>query len=172
MLYTPNEDDKVQPEDGVPLPDPGAPLPFVVAREGRLLLAFYGEFEIDGGSPAPAIINQARPGSVVVVDFRRPLSYFSVPLSNETLDAHPFAFRGLTRYGAYRVDNSSWIRRLVSAQYVHRRARPEAFQNSKHFIFVFHDSVFECVADGLAHWVTEAAMETAQEQMLNLVRTR
>jgi hypothetical protein len=172
MLYTPNEDDTVQSEEGIPLPDPGAPLPFVVAREGKVLLAYYGEFEFAGSSEAPTVVKRTMPGSVVVVSFRRALSYFSIPLSNETLDAHPLAFRGLFRYGAYRVEKSSWIRRLVSAQYVHRRARPEAFQNSKHFVFVFHDSVFECVADDVEHWIVESAMESVHEQLLNLIRTR
>jgi hypothetical protein len=172
MLYSPNDQDTVYEERGITPPDFGAPLPFVVAREGKLLLAYYGDFEQNHRSDAPLVVNQGTVGSIVVVSFRRPLSYFSVPLSNETLDAHPLAFRGLTRNGVYRVEKSSWIRRLLAAQLVHRRALPETFQNSIHFVFVFHDSIFECVADSFEHWIAEGAMDTVQEQMLVLVRSR
>lgn len=170
MLYTPNKDDTVHLEKGIPPPDGGAPLPFVVSTEDRLLLAYYRGFEFNNEDNVPVIVDQSTEGSIVVVDFQRPMSYFSVPLSDETLVAHPLAYHGLIGYGVYRVDNSSWIRRLVSAQYVHPRPRPQAYDDSKHYIFVFHDSVLECVADGLEHWITDAAMATVQEQMLNLMQ--
>jgi hypothetical protein len=133
MLYTPNADDTVCPEEGIPRPDAGAPMPFVAATEERLLLAYYGDFFPRSPDGVPVIVNPVTPGSVVVVDFKRPHSYFSVPLSNETLHAHPLVYRGrgLYRYGAYRVD-SSWIRRLISAQYVHPRPLPGVYKDSRH----------------------------------------
>jgi hypothetical protein len=118
------------------------------------------------------VVNEGFKGTVVIVDFRSPAAFFSVPLGNETLEAHPLAYRGLLSYRVFRVENSSLIRRLVSAQYVHSRPFPGAFADSKHYIFTFHDSVFEAVADGVSVRTFPGSIRDAQEEMLELIRAK
>jgi hypothetical protein len=173
MLYTPDERDSVHEESDIPFPVGGAPLPSILATEERLLLAYYSEIRSSGVSPRkPVLVNEGFKGRVVIVDFRLPVAFFSVPLSNETLEAHPLAHRGLVSYRVFRVENSSWIRRLVAAQYVHSRPFPGAFENSKHYIFTFHDSVFEAVADGVSVRSFPGSIRDAQEEMVDLIRAK
>ena len=70
-----------------------------------------------------------------------------MPVGDEFREAHPLVGRGpAVLDGVVRVENSSLIRRLLSAQYIHHAPYPQAYDNSKHWIFVFKDSIFEIVA--------------------------
>jgi hypothetical protein len=172
MLYTPDDRDRVLEED-VPYPVPGAPLPSILATEERLLLSYYSEIrQLSPPSDRSVLVNSGFTGTVVIVDFRLHVAFFSVPLSNETLHAHPLAYRGLASYRAFRVENSSLIRRLVAAQYVHARPYPGAFENKKHYVFTFHDSLFEAVADGISVRTFAGSIREAQVEMMDLINTK
>ena len=82
-----------------------------------------------------------------VVEFRRCLiSRFGLP-NDEALPGHPLASLGLGYYGAYEVFDSSW-RQQAEAQ--NRVVFPNTdYSNVRHFVFTFHDSSFECLADDL-----------------------
>jgi len=174
MLYTPDERDTVFEETEFRPPLTGAPLPTVFATEHRLLLAYYTELWQPESPPKrpnmPALVNESSLGTITVVDFRRPTAFFSVPVSNETFDAHPFAFRGLAGYGVFRVEDSSWIRRLKAAQYYDRKPYTGAFADLKHLIFVFHDSILEAAANGFDLRTVEGSMYDAREEMLKSMR--
>lgn len=173
MLYTPDERDYVHEETDIPAPVPGAPLPSILATDETLLVSYYSEIRLSGASSQkPILVNAGFKGTVVIADFRSPVAFFSVPLSNETLEAHPLAYRGLLSYRVFRVENSSLIRRLIAAQYVHPRPFPGAFKDSKHYIFTFHDSVFETVADTVSVRTFPGSIRDAQEEMLELIRAK
>jgi hypothetical protein len=173
MHYRPDNRDTVHEETGVPYPDPGAPLPCVVADEHRLLLSYYASFVIrDAASRLPTLVNESSAGDIALIDFERPMCYYSVPLSDETLLAHPLAYHGLKSYGVFRVDDSAWIRQLVATEYVHPRPTPWIFDNCKHYIFTFHDSLFEAIADGFAVRHLHGSMYEAQDEMVQLMRIR
>jgi hypothetical protein len=70
------------------------------------------------------------------------------PPNDEAFAGHPLSVRGLTPYGVFEVKNSSWVRRLERMNSVHPRHKPERFARLKHFIFTFHDTTFECIAEG------------------------
>ncbi|MGA1842991.1 MAG: hypothetical protein ACMUIS_00325 [bacterium] len=54
--------------------------------------------------------------------------------------------KGLS-YGIYEVINSKWIRELAG---LNRYSFPDSGEwDSRHFLFLFHDSCFECIADDL-----------------------
>ena len=175
MLYTPDERDEIHGEHDLPVPVAGAPSPSILATEERLLLSYYTEIRIPAASPRkPLLVNEGVTGTVAIVDFRLPAAFFSVPLSNETLEAHPLAHRGegLKSCGVFRVENSTLIRRLIAAQYVHARPYPGAFASTKHYIFTFHDSVFEAVADGISVRTFPGSIRDAQNEMLELIRVK
>jgi len=173
MLYTPDERDRVHEETDIPSPVPGAPLPSILATEERLLLSYYSEIRpFSMSSNRPVLVNEGFKGTVVIVDFLSPAAFFSVALSNETLEAHPLAYRGLLSNRVFRVENSSLIRRLITAQYVHPRPFPGAYESSRHYIFTFHDSVFEAVADGVSVRTFPGSIRDAQNEMLELIRAK
>jgi hypothetical protein len=57
-------------------------------------------------------------------------------------------------YGIYEVKYSSWIKEVVAAN---RHSFPETRDDyvHRHFLFAFHDSTFECLADDLSIKVVE-----------------
>jgi len=122
----------------VPKADPGAPDPMVFAREGRLLLAYW---QIDD-SP-----HSTTTAPLAIVRFTRPRLHIFGPPNDEAMSGHPLAARGLQPYSAFRVDDSSLIRSLERMNSVHPRHDPKSFQSLSHYIFTFHDSTFECVAE-------------------------
>jgi hypothetical protein len=79
--------------------------------------------------------------------FRVPALTCSAPPNDEAFRGHPLASRGLGPYRVFEVRASSWIRRLEGMNAVHPQHRPERFARYRHFIFAFHDTVFECVAE-------------------------
>jgi hypothetical protein len=173
MLYTPDEQDTVLEEADVPWPLPGAPLPCALATEDALLLAYYTNARRSSvPSNIPNLVSDSSMGTIAVVDFRFPAAYFSVPISNEILDAHPLTVRGLSNYKVFTVENSSWIRRLTAAQYYHDRPHPGAYSDSKHYVFVFHDSIFEAVADGVTVQSFFSSMDDARVKMLELLKSK
>jgi hypothetical protein len=137
-VYEVDSEDAVVELRNVPWCDPGAPMPALAAADGYLKLG-YISLGRDGADD-----------SIVVVTFDRPYAHFFGPPNDEAFSGHPLADRGLMPYGAYRVEHSSWVRRLERMNRVHPHHRPERFDELTHFILAFHDSTFECVAGGFA----------------------
>lgn len=74
------------------------------------------------------------------------VTMFGYP-NDEALPGHPLYRSGLSAYGVFEVVNSSWIRQVTEQN---RVAFPSTRDSrERHFIFTFHDSTFECIADDL-----------------------
>ena len=73
---------------------------------------------------------------------------FGMP-NDEALPGHPLFDRGLGAGPAYEVRNSSWIRALERMNRVHPSHHPNLYSRCRHFIIPFHDTTFECVANGV-----------------------
>jgi len=140
-MYSVDERDHVVELQGVPQLDPGAPEPIVVADERRLLLA-YRVAEL--GTP-----DFGSPEKWAVVEFRRCCAHFLGPPNDDALSGHPLYERGLTAYGVFEVRDSSWIRLMERRNGVHYLHDPSRYARLTHFIFTFHDSTFECVAESM-----------------------
>ncbi|MGB1252092.1 MAG: hypothetical protein ACPG8W_15850 [Candidatus Promineifilaceae bacterium] len=102
------------------------------------------------GPPVANCIPQA------IVEFDAPLkTQFGVP-NDEALDGHPLSDSGLGAYDAFEVINSRWLAE-------ERRRNQVVFPDSKfmyrHFIFTFHDSTFECLANDLTITVDTRSFE-------------
>jgi hypothetical protein len=67
------------------------------------------------------------------------------PPNVEAFHGHPLANRGLQPYRAFRIENSSWIRKLERMNGGHEQHKSERFNELQHLIFAFHDSTFECI---------------------------
>jgi len=71
------------------------------------------------------------------------LTKFGYP-NDEALPGHPLHNKGLAKYGVYEVKNSLWTKLLTEQNRICFPKTPDS--TSKHFIFTFHDSTFECIA--------------------------
>ena len=84
------------------------------------------------------------------IAFTGALVHYFGPPNDETLHAHPLAAFGMSHYGAFEVRHSRWIEELRTMNRVHPHHNDARFDRLRHFIWAFHDSTFECLAEGFA----------------------
>ena len=132
-MYRVDGNDTVVELDAFPPICPGAPDPVVLAGDSNVVLSYRSE-------PAAT--------KIAFIKFSGcRLHLFGAP-NDETLTSHPLHSRGLGYYGAYEVRHSSLILEMAARNRVHSRLNPQIYALLKHFVFTFHDNVFECVAVG------------------------
>jgi len=77
----------------------------------------------------------------------------------------------LEPYGVFEVQNSSWLRKLEKMNSVHPYHDKERFmENMKHFVFSFHDTTFECIAEGFNVEVASGSVKSMVPRMLESIR--
>ena len=168
-MYLVDERDQVIELEGVPQSSVGSPLPLVLSDESTILLAYI----VQDPSPItsetiPRIVDVSTPGeSLALVEFKSYQSYMFGAPNDEAFHGHPLAGRGLHPYGAYRIENSSWVRQLEQMNAVHHRHNPKRFEELTHFVFAFHDSTFECVAKGFTTSKFDGTLEGLLPVMLS-----
>lgn len=134
-MYEVNGHDRVVLLEDLPQPDPGAPMPALIAAEDRLELGYITRRDAATDDE-----------QVAVARFVKPYAHLFGPPNDEAFDGHPLASRGLEPYGVFSVESSSWVRRLERMNSVHPHHDASEFADLKHYIVAFHDSTFECVA--------------------------
>ena len=143
--------DTLEEISGFPQSSIGAPIPVALGDEHTLFLCYYIEnTETDwDGTTTKSVGADTSDETVAVVQFDQYSAYKSGPPNEEAVAGHPLYKKGLSPHSIYRVHNSSWIDELERMNSVHRYHDKKHFASLKHFIFVFHDSTFECIADGM-----------------------
>jgi hypothetical protein len=171
-MYQVDNKDRVVPLADVPQSSVGTPLPLVIADERRVVLAFYVQ-EIQPGWNGssvrivdPATSNQP----LALVRFNGCQAHMFGPPNDEAFAGHPLSGRGLRPYSAFRVEDSSWIRRLERMNSVHPHHKPERFWKMQHIIFSFHDSTFECVCGGFDVRTERGSIHSAVPEMMKLLQ--
>jgi hypothetical protein len=150
LMYTVDDRDAPLERKDVPQSSIGAPCPMLLVSESVLNLAYYLE-ERDAGwdGTSVRVVGQETQGEpCALVRFRHSIAHMFGPPNDEAFAGHPLAERGLEPYAVFEVENSSWLRTLERMNSVHPYHRAERYAIYKHFIFAFHDSVFECIAEG------------------------
>jgi len=148
-MYSIDEKDSVIELTDVPRSDTGAPRPTVLASEEFVLLAYYlQEAPTYPTVSTPEVLGLHSQGEAsALVKFSAPMAHMFGPPGDETFHGHPLYERGLQFYSVSEVLHSSWVRALERINSVHRQHNPARYRKCRHFIFAFHDSVFECVAE-------------------------
>jgi hypothetical protein len=127
----------------------GAPLPHLLSSGHRTFVAFYlDEPDPDWDGTYVNVIDPTdeAPASLGLAEFKRCSAVKLGPPNDEVLHGHRLHGRGLGGYGAYVVENSSWVAELMEVNSVHRQYREETWADARHFLFVFHDETVEAVA--------------------------
>lgn len=158
-MYEVDEQDRVVTLEGIPQSSVGAPLPLMIANDSpawsrimspapcqRVVLAYY----LDTADPSwdgqtVRVLDQEQSDEPIAIVRLDCIAHMFGPPNDEAFSGHPLASRGLHPYGAFRIEGSSWIRKLERMNRVHPYHRPEHFEQLHHFVFAFHDSTFECV---------------------------
>jgi hypothetical protein len=111
--------------------------------------------------------------AVAVIRFRMPSAHMFGPPNDEAFSGHPLASRGLGPYAVFEVRQSSWIRGLERMNAVHPcHDRERYMARRRHFVFAFHDSTFESIADGFESEYFRGSMRSAAERMISLLAER
>ena len=126
----------------VPEPSMSAPLPTIIATDNRMAFAYFVERSPIDAPDAIAII---RPQNCSIHKFGAPneegiLGHHLFPEMQAIWDTDAFC-------GA-EVRNSQWIAELERMNQARPLHTPSSSPARRHFIFAFHDSTLEFVADG------------------------
>lgn len=171
-MYEIDERDRVVELKDAPQSSVGAPIPYVLADEHRVILAYYVQTrEPDwDGSTVRLVSSTTTSEPIAIVRFNMCHAHMFGPPNDEAFQGHPLAKRGLHPYGFFRIEESSWIRKLERMNSVHSRHRAERFWKLKHLVFAFHDSTFECVCNGFDVTTTHGPITGAIPEMLRLIQ--
>ncbi|HEX7276939.1 MAG TPA: hypothetical protein VF244_06145 [Acidimicrobiales bacterium] len=128
----------------------GAPLPHLLTNGLRTFLTYYVQ-EVDptwdGTWTKVRDPSNGDPEPVAVATFERCIAASLGPPNDEVLHGHPLHGSGLGGYDAHIVRSSRWIADLMAMNSVHEHFSQESWSASNHYLLVFHDEVFECVAE-------------------------
>lgn len=166
-MYSIDHQDRVLELKDVPQSDVGAPSPLVLSSERTTLLAYIIQrkpFPFDGRVLTEADIKMFAQESALVEFNLCQSCMFGAP-NDEAFAGHPLESRGLHPYSAFEIQNSSWIRRLEQMNSVHPLHRGGWLQSLKHFVFAFHDSTFECVAESFTVSRQSCSLESLLAEM-------
>ena len=160
--------DRIQELTDVPFPASSAPEPLILADEGNLAVAYIPVrppmVPADGSDPP------STDEATAIVVFRQCFAiHFGLP-NDEAFDSHPLADRGLRPCGAFEVERSSWVRGLEMRNRAHPRHDAELFQQLRHWVWTFQDSVLECAAVSYAVVQGHGRPAERQSQMHALLR--
>ena len=171
-MYSVDRQDRVIELENVPQSCIGAPLPFVMGDEHTLLLAYLLENRTSDwdGSTIKVVRRTSEGERIALVEFKRYDAYMFGPPNDEAFNGHPLYSRGLHPYGAFEIKGSSWIRQLERMNSVHASHKAEKYTKLRHYIFAFHDSTFECVAEGFEATIHNGSMEELLPEMTKLLR--
>jgi hypothetical protein len=143
-VYVPSGEERIVAiEPALPECDAGAPMPTVVAHEGRGAVAYWTADDPDR--------------RVAVATFRFVSGVLFGSPNDEAFNGHPLFEAGLRWYTFVEVLNSQWIAALERQNRVHRQHDPARFAGLRHFILPFHDTTFECVASEVHGRLVDAA---------------
>ena len=151
--YAVDQFDEVVKLEDIPQSSVGAPIPLVLASENSVFVAYYLQNtpkEWDGRT-VKIVSSETTGEPSCLIRFDLCTVHVFGPPNDEAFAGHPLTTRGLRPYSAYEVVNSSWLRNLERMNSVHPYHNKTRFMNGRrHFILTFHDSTFECIAEGFA----------------------
>jgi len=130
----------------LPRPEWCAPLPQIIANEHRVVLMYA----IDHFRPADQVgllvVTEDTPSSWAVLEFTWIYDCRFGSFSDISCERHPLASAGLQMGAVHIVENSHWKAKILGNVHPNPitlgKPRPELI----HYLFTFHDSLFECIA--------------------------
>ena len=128
-----------------------APCPMLIAREGRVNLAYFFQYEPPAGwdgQRARVIREDTEDLDCCILSFIGVTEHVFYQGGGDAR-GHPLEDKGLEPYSLYRIENSRW---------------GWSRAGRTHFIFMFHDSTFECVAESYV-------CKTARSSVSKLIRS-
>jgi len=127
--------------------DVGAPNPIVLSNEHTVYLIFYSQTIDPDWDGTSVHMRTNQDDGIVTVKFDRFAQFKFGNPNDEAISGHPLYTLGLEPYTIHKVIESEWIKELIKMNAVHPYHKDEDFEKYQHFIFFFHDTCFEIVAE-------------------------
>jgi hypothetical protein len=149
-MYTADHKDRVAELRDIPQSSVGAPCPLILASERELIVAYFTQQPVpDWDGKSVRVVGPESQGEpAALIRFVRFEASLFGPPNDEAFAGHPLAKRGLHPHGAFEIIDSSWVRQLEKMNAVHPHHQPDRYKSYRQFVLAFHDSTFECIAEG------------------------
>lgn len=150
--------------------DTGAPMPHLMRNDYRALLAFLvsePDPNWDGTYVTVKSPADDGPEPLALVEFEHCRSAKLGSPNDEVHNGHPLYGKGLDAYTAQEVVNSSWLKEIETINSVHEGYHPESWLGLHHYIFWFHDTTFECLAESFKVETYRVSMKELLTLMLD-----
>lgn len=165
-----NTDEYALPIDWEPAWDVGAPIPHVISSGYQSYLIYYireESLDWDGTTVKVNDPNNYEELPIAVVKFNGCYAYKFGGANDEVLYGHPLYKKGLKFYSAHKVINSNWIKAEEKINSVHDYYKPERWKDRVHYLLLFHDELFECIADGYEISIYKESFKSVLSKVLN-----
>lgn len=152
----------------------GAPLPHIVSSGYKTFLIYYisePDPNWDGTNVTVIDSTSEQMLPLALVEFIGCYSMKFGGANDEVLSGHPLWKKGLEPYQAHEIKNSRWLNEEMKINSVHPYYNEKRWNNRKHFMLLFHDEMFECIAEDYTTEILndtfEGALIEAQKRMMN-----
>lgn len=146
--------------------DVGAPIPHVISNGYKTLLLYYiGTSNPDWteSNPAIQVLDCKSQDYVALIDFQNCYCFRFGGVNDEVLNGHPLYEHGLESYEMHEIKHSSWICEQEKINAVHANFVQELWDTRKHYVFTFHDDLFECIADSYTIQAYQGSLRRVME---------
>lgn len=165
-MYQVDEKDKVIELENIPQSSVGAPMPIIMCDDHKLFLAYLLQNAPENWDfKSIRVVTADTEDYIALVEFEKYKSLMFGSPNDEAFHGHPLASRGLKPYTVFEIENSSWLRALERMNSAHPYHKPKEYEQLKHFVFAFHDSTFECVAENFNISISRGSIRNVLEEM-------
>lgn len=128
----------------------GASLPYVMASETKIFLIYLIKEDDPNWDGTYVNVIDDKGGKIyplALVEFKKSYINKFGGMNNEVWHGHSLFKRGLEGYAAHEIKNSKWLQEQKKINSVHSGYKEARWAKLKHYMFLFHDTVFECLAE-------------------------
>lgn len=136
----------------------GGSQPLLMADEASALISFY----IDTYIPDTSSFAEDKIATIKFVNYPKVL--FGFP-DIDRIGGHPYYSLGMRPYSAYELIDSDLITSLAKIDSHHNLFSKPKWEKYHHYLLLFHDSLFECVAENYEILPTSSSMAEAATKM-------
>ncbi|SRR5258708_18096595 len=147
----------------------GAPLPHVVSSAmSTYLMYLANEPDPDWDESSVTEMRTIDTHRVALVEFIDCYAYQFGGPNDEVIVGHRLGGKGLAPYSAHVIANSRWLAEMEDINRAHPSYHPDKWRTLKHYLLLFHDEPFECLAKGY----TIEVLQDSLEHVAEIARTR
>jgi hypothetical protein len=148
----------------------GAPMPLILAADRVFLIYYATEVVPNHNKSTVKVFDEIKSRHpVALVEFLRCYDLRFGGPNDEVYKGQPLYGRGLESYAAHVVENSNWLRQVEEINKVHPGYDPDDWRRFKHYLLLFHDEQFECLARSYYIEVYDREFDEVVETAMNRI---